>query len=158
MKVFQIRTTKTFSEITQKISDLKKSQNENLFGFMEEFDFKNVEIDENKIFIERDGKMFNFKKGNGIILIKPLNENELEIIISPNKLLNTYFKFNLLIAILFLILINIYNSYNTKNFSLIFLIFTVVFFTILVFFYKLIEFVNLLLLKDYITRFIKNCH
>ena len=102
--------------------------------------------------------MFNFKKGNGIILIKPLNENELEIIISPNKLLNTYFKFNLLIAILFLILINIYNSYNTKNFSLIFLIFTVVFFTILVFFYKLIEFVNLLLLKDYITRFIKNCH
>lgn len=157
MKVFQIRTTKTFSEITQKISDLKKSQNENLFGFIEEFDFKNVEINENHILIERDGNMFNFKTGNGVAFIKPLNETELEIMISPNKFLNKYFKFNLLIAILFLIVINIYNYYNTENFSLSLFIFTGIFFIILVLFYKLIEFVNLLLLKDYVTRFIKNC-
>ena len=157
MKVFQIRTTKTFSEITQKISDLKKSQNENLFGFIEEFDFKNIEIDQNQILIERKGNMVNFKTGNGIALIKPINEYELEIIITPNNFLNKYFKFNLIIAILFLLFMNIYNYYITKNFSLSLLIFTVIFFIVLIFFYKLIEFVNLLLLKDYMTRFIKNC-
>ena len=157
MKVFQIRTTKTFSEITQKISDLKKSQNENLFGFIEEFDFKNVEINENQILIKRNESMFNFKIGSGIALIKPIYENELEIIITPNKFLNKYSNFNLIIPIFFLLFMNIYNYYNTKNFSLSLFIFTGVFFTILVLFNKLIEFVNLVLLKDYITRFIKNC-
>lgn len=157
MQVFQIRTKKTFPEITQKITEFKKIQSENLFGFIEEFDFKNVEFDENYIFIERNGNMINFKTGNGNVIIKPLNENILEVIIIHNKILNKYFKLNLGFSTIFLIFINFFNYYNTNIFSFSFLIFSGVFLIIMYLFYKFIEYINFRLIKDYISRFIKNC-
>ena len=65
--IFEYQTKKTFDEIIESLNHFKKLQNENLFGSIEEFDFQNSQIENDKITINRDFSPLLFKTGIGII-------------------------------------------------------------------------------------------
>lgn len=154
---FELKTHKNFNEIVEKINHFKKLQNENLFGLIEEFDFQNIEFNEDKIIINKDNtSLYSFLSGKGKIEYIFLSENIIEIILEPTKLYEKKGKLNIIIGIIILVIINIYSIYLYKEIKYTFVIFSIIIILLQFLFFIILDKLNLHFLKDYAIKFYLN--
>ena len=155
--IFEYQTKKTFDEIIESLNQFKKLQNDNLFGFIEEFDFQNIEFDSNKIIVNRNNiSPYSFLNGKGAIEYTFQNKNIIEITLQPNKLFEKGRKFNIIVSIIFLIIINLYSSYLYKEIKYTFIILSVIIILLQFLFFKILDQLNLYFLKIYAIKFYRN--
>lgn len=156
MLLIYYKTKCSFEEIIEKYERQKISQSENLFGCIEEFDYKESEIIGRTIVINRQSEIGAFRTGNGEILLNFTNVGEVEIgILSSDDLLKRRKKDLLIFSILFLIFL-IYQFYLASTIHYFFSFFILFIGGIRYMFLTIMHRLNINFLKDYALRWIKN--
>lgn len=153
--IFEYQTKKTFDEIIESLNHFKKLQNENLFSSIEEFDFQNLQVENNQIIINRDFSPLLFKTGIGIIKYNFIHPEIVSINIESNQNLKKFRTKYSLLAIIFLIIFNIISIFLYKDLKISLIVCSFLFLILQYSFYTILDKLNSKFLKDYAIRFIK---
>lgn len=152
---FEYKTNKTFTEIVDQYNYFKKLQDENLFGSIEEFDFKEVEILDQSIYILRKGFNYMTKTGQGEIIYIFKDEGKVYVELFPlEDVLKIRKRFVFKFSIVFGLMI-MYQFYKTNEINYFFTFFCVILVGLVYLFYTMLYNLNQRFLKDFSIRFLK---